>query len=209
MAEVEIKAGQRAVIGKKVKALRRKGLLPGNIYGPGVQSVPVQLDKHGFERLLAKTGSHVIMKMDIDGEKVPRLVMLRDIQRDPATDDLLHAEFYQVQMDHQVRTEIPIVLAGESEAVSKSRGVLLQTLDSVEIECLPGDLPSEITADISQIQEAGQSIHVADLKAPPGVTILSDADQMVAQVQAPAVEAEEERVAEAAEKAEAEEKEKE
>ncbi len=207
MAEPQIEATTREIFGNKVKVLRRNNLLPGNVYGAGITSTAIQLDMHEFERLRARVAGRVLIKLQIKGEAQPRTVMVRELKKDPVTNSLLHVEFHQMQMDRLMKTSVSLVLTGESEAVSRHHGILIQTLNTVDIECMPHDLPAEIFVDVAPLRDVGQVLHVSDVKLGPGVTVLTDPEQVIARVQTPTVEVEagEEPEEAKAEQAEAEE----
>ena len=209
MAEPQINAAPRVLFGKKVKSLRRNSVIPGNVYGEGIVSTAIQLDKHEFERLRAKGAGRMLMTLHIEGEAQPRTVMVREVQRHPVSEAMFHVEFYQVQMDHPIKTSVPLMLVGESDAVTKHHGMLMQLLNTIDLECLPGDMLAEVTVDVSRIKEIGQALHVSDLEIGPKVTVLTDPEQLVVRVASPVVEVEEAKAeqAEAASESEAAEKE--
>jgi large subunit ribosomal protein L25 len=191
MARKELVVEARQVTGKKVAALRRAGILPGNIFGKGIESESIQLQTE----LLASTLKAAVANEVIDlkvGSGSARPVVIHKIQRNPLNGSFLHADFYQVQLREKMRADVPIVLIGESEAVSIYNGVLLETLNSVQVEALPLDLPASIEVDISVIKELEGSIHVGALHVPSTVTILTDPELMIVKVASPRVEEEEE-----------------
>ncbi|MBC7250653.1 MAG: 50S ribosomal protein L25 [Anaerolineae bacterium] len=124
------------------------------------------------------------------------MALAREIQRDAITGNPLHVDFYEVSMTEKIRVEVPIVLVGESPAVERGDGMLLHMLDSIEIECLPGDLLNTIQVDVSALDEVDQAIYVRDLKVPPSVTFLSDSDEMIVKVEHARAEEEVEEVLE-------------
>ena len=191
MARKELVVEARQVTGKKVAALRRAGILPGNIFGKGIESESIQLQTE----LLASTLKAAVANEVIDlkvGSGSARPVVIHKISRNPLNGSFLHADFYQVQLREKMHADVPIVLVGESEAVNTYNGVLLETLNSVQVEALPLDLPSSIEVDISVIKELEGSIHVGALSVPAGVTILTDPELMIVKVASPRVEEEEE-----------------
>ncbi|MSQ15453.1 MAG: 50S ribosomal protein L25 [Dehalococcoidia bacterium] len=199
MAELQINAAPRVLFGKKVKALRRNSIIPGNVYGEGIASTAIQLGRNDFERLRAKGAGRMLLTLHIEGEALPRTVMVREVQRHPVTEDMFHIEFYQVQMDHAIKTSVPLILVGESEAVTKHHGMLMQLLNTLDLECLPGDMVAEVTVDVSRLTEIGQALHVSDLVIGPRVTVLTDPEQLVVRASPPVVEAARAEQAEAAE----------
>ncbi len=190
MEQFELKASPRQVLGKKVKVMRRRGLTPANIYGHGIASTAIQVDTKTLQNALVRAGRNTLISLKLDGEE-PRNVFVRGVLRHPSRRELLHIDFYQVRMTEKMRSEVPLALVGESPAVSDKGGVLLHSLDTIEVESLPAQLPHSIKVDISKLTELDQSLHVSDLQVGEGVTILTDPDLVVAHVSRPALEAEE------------------
>jgi large subunit ribosomal protein L25 len=202
----ELKISRRDVTGKKVRFLRREGVIPANLYGPGIESVPLQAETAVLKRLLLKVGRDALISLKVDGDKKPRMVMLRDIQRDPLTGNLLHIDLFQVEMTHKVRADVPILFVGEAPAAKSSRVMLIESLTELHVEALPADLPPHIEVDLSALEEIDQAIHVRDIAAGDGVEVLTDPDQVIARVMESKVEVIEE-VVEEVEEVEAEEEE--
>jgi large subunit ribosomal protein L25 len=197
MAEnIGIKATSREVVGK---ANRRLGAdkVPAVVYGVGVESKPVELDRHDFELLLSRSEgiSARLIDLSVDGDKSVN-VIAKAIQHDLITGHPIHVDFWVVNMKQAITTSIQVHFVGEAPGV-KSGGVMMHNLSYVQIESLPSALPEYLEADISGL-EVGDSIHVRDLVVPKGVTILDAEDEIVASVVPPAKSIEEEE-AEAAE----------
>jgi large subunit ribosomal protein L25 len=193
MAGNELAVEPRAVLGKKVAALRRQGQTPANVYGHHLDSRAVQASTVELTHLLRSMGRNSLISLRIEGEDAPRTVMVRDVMRNPLDGKMLHVDFYQVNLTEKMKAEVPVVLVGTSEAVTTFGGVLMQTVDVIHVEALPADLPSEYTVDVSQITELEQAVHVRDLRIDEAkVTVLSDPDVVVARVAAPRLAAEEE-----------------
>ncbi|HXG42860.1 MAG TPA: 50S ribosomal protein L25 [Dehalococcoidia bacterium] len=190
---VELKASRRQVLGKAVKRLRRQGLTPANIYGKGVQSLAIQVPTHDLWHLLRHAGRHEIVYLQVDGEE-ERPCFIRAIQKDPITDELLHVDFQQVSLTEKVRLEVPLHLVGEAPAVDRYGAMVLQLLDVVLVEGLPTALPPFIEVDLSRLEAPDSVIHVGDLQPPPGVTIVTDPEVVVARAVVEAAPAEEEAV---------------
>jgi large subunit ribosomal protein L25 len=125
--------------------------------------------------------------------------VLRGVQRNPVTDELIHIDFFQISLTETLRADVPLVLTGEAPGVHVFGGVLLQSLDHVTVEALPLDVPSQIEVDVSTLETLDSALFVRDLAVPPNVELLSDPDQVVAKVETPRIAAEIE--AEAAEAA--------
>ncbi|HLZ71264.1 MAG TPA: 50S ribosomal protein L25 [Dehalococcoidia bacterium] len=198
MATTELAAQPRTVLGKKVSRLRRAGLVPCNVYGRGQQSTPVQAGERELRHVVHAAGHTGLVAITVDGESAPRTAVVREIQRFALTGQLKHVAFQQVSMTEKMSVAVPVVLSG-SAPVADLDGLVVQALDRVDVECLPGDIPQHIAADISGMTGFDSQIHVRDLPVPANVTLLADPDLLVASVtrQAAAEEEVEEAAAEA------------
>lgn len=196
---IEISAESRTKVGKSAKALAREGKLPAVLYGVGVDSKPIQVDRHEFEQIAAREGvTAMLFKVSVDGHK-PVNAMIKEIAHDPVKGVLLHVDFWAIKMNQPVTTVVPLNFIGPS-AGEKAGGVMLHEVREVHIEALPADLPEHIDVDTTAL-EVGDSLHVGDLTPPAGVTLLDDPETIVCSVTVPqkGIEAEEEAAAEAAE----------
>ena len=192
MEEIELIVQKRRIAGKRVRRLRRTGLIPAVIYGRGVESLSLQVDRQELRRALARAGlTHLITLHLADGE-APRVALVRDVQRDVLTRDILHVDFLQVQMAQKITTVVPLRLIGESPALEQQGGILLQGTTEVEIECLPGDLVEAIEVDLARLVELERELTVADLIVPANVEIVTDRQEMVVRVMTAREEEEEE-----------------
>ena len=185
----ELKVAPRDVLGKKVKALRRQGVTPANIYGSHVDSQSIQLSTDELRHVLKTAGRNDIIYLRLDGDD-PRPTFIRDIQQNPITDAILHVDFLQISLREQVKADVPIHLVGLAPAVDTYQGILMHGLDHVSVEALPTEVPSFIEVDVSTLEELNQTLHVSDVPVPDGVTILTDVEQVIAKVAPPAVEPE-------------------
>jgi large subunit ribosomal protein L25 len=193
MANSELQVAPRTVLGKKVAALRRNGKTPANVFGHRIDSTSVQADTAALTVLLRGMTRNAIINLNVEGEPAPRTVVIRDITRDPVSDQLLHVDFYQVSMTEKMRAEVPVVLVGTSDAVATYGGVLLQTLETVHVEALPSDIPTQLECDVSAITQLDGALHVRDLPIDTSkVTLHTDPEVVVARVAAPRLAAEEE-----------------
>ncbi len=203
--KVELNVSPRPVLGKKVKRLRREGIIPANVYGRALDSVAIQVARDDLVRVIRTAGRNEIIYLRLDGEE-PRPTFVRQIQRNPVTDAILHVDFYQISLAEKVRIEVPLALMGTAPAEQTYGGTLLHSLDSITVEGLPTDIPSVIEVDVSGLEEIDAAIHVAELNVPDEVTVLTDPEVVVAKIAPPHVEKEiEEEVAEEEEEEEAEE----
>ncbi len=192
----ELNVSPRDVLGKKVRALRRQGVTPGNIYGHSVDSKAVQVSTGELVHVLRTAGRNELIYLRLDGEDV-RPTFVRDVQRNPVSDVILHVDFLQISLKDKVRLDVPIHLVGLAPAVDTYGGILVHGLDRVSVEALATEVPSFIELDVSGLEHIDAALHVSDLVVPEGVTILTDMEQVVAKVSPPAVEkVEEEEVSE-------------
>ncbi|MEK7581451.1 MAG: 50S ribosomal protein L25 [Patescibacteria group bacterium] len=181
MEQTPLVAQKRTILGKKVKQLRREGILPAHVFGHKVETDHVQVNAHDFAKVFEKVGETGIIALTIDGVKKP--VMVRDTQLNPITDDLVHIDFYQVNLSEKVKVNVPIEIIGESPAVEKKIGLLLTPITEVEVEALPGDLPENIEVDITNLLNIDDEIKVKDLKVDRSkIEVLTDEELVVAQI---------------------------
>ena len=183
----ELRVAPREVLGKKVKALRRQGLTPANIYGHNVESQAIQVATEELKHVLKSAGRNDIVYLRLDGDD-PRPTFVRDVQQHPVTDAIQHIDFLQISLREKVRADVPIHLTGLSPAVDTYGGILMHGLDHVTVEALPTEVPSFLEIDVSPLTEINQALHVSDLDLPDDVTLLTDPEQVVAKVAPPAVE---------------------
>lgn len=202
-------AEPRDISGKRVASLRREGKLPAVLFGNGLESVSVSVDAHDFDLLRRKVGPNALVDLSVGGKKA-QPVLVHGVQVHPVTRRPLHADFFLVRMTEELTVDVPLVPIGESPAVADDGGTLLHMIESVRIKALPDHLPQSIEYSIESLVDFDTTIHVRDLSIPGDVTLLTDADEVVAKVQAPRVEVEEvpvaaegEEVAEGEEAAEA------
>lgn len=181
MEQIELAAESRSVTGKKVKHLRAQGLMPLVVYGHRVEPMPLQAVEFDVKRTLARTSGQLIA-LRVAGESEPRMVLARDIQRNTLTGSLLHADLYQVDMTETVRVDVSLSFVDEPHLVAIGEAVLVTMMNSVEIECLPGDIMQSIEVDVSSLAGMDDAIYVRDLRVPEGVKILTDEDEMIARM---------------------------
>jgi large subunit ribosomal protein L25 len=180
MTAIALTATKRAVTGKQVGQLRRAGQLPGVLYGPGTEPMPIQLDEHEATRLIHRIRGTQLVDLTVDGKAYKALV--QELQRDSIKGNFLHVDFYAVDMARPIRVKVPLHLTGASYAVVSLSGVLVHGVTDIEIECLPADLPSGVGADLAALKEIGSAIHVKDLPLPGSIKVLTNPDELVARV---------------------------
>jgi large subunit ribosomal protein L25 len=203
--QLELRAEPRSVYGKHVRRLRRQGIVPANIYGHG-DSRAIQAPARSLERLLAEGGRTGVVAIAVDGRS--ETALLKTLQRDPRSGQILHIDFQAVSMDQQVTSVVPLRFVGESVAVTKLDGVMTHPRSELHVAARAADLPDSIEVDVSAITELHGAIHVSNLPASSTYTVIDPPEEVLAIVQPPKREVEEEvaeAVAEeAAEAAEAE-----
>jgi len=183
MKREELEVSKRDITGKKVRFLRRQGIVPANIYGHGIESTAINVDTRSLKHLLAHTGKTDLITLKVDNSEEPIRVLMREIQRNPLTDEPLHVDFYKVSMTEKIKAEVPLVFIGEAPVLRKVKNTtILHLLDALEIEALPDDLPHSFEVDISNLEELDDSIHIKDIPLGHGITLLSDPEQMVVKV---------------------------
>lgn len=189
----KLSAQTRSVSGRSaVNKIKAQGLVPAVIYGGHEKPMNLSLNKREISNLLAHaTSEHVLVDLEIaDGsEKSSRLALIQEVQHHPLKRDVLHVDFHAVRADEKLHAEIPVEPFGEPAGVKNFGGILEIALHSIEVECLPKDLPEMIRIDVSGLN-VGEAIHVKDLQLPEGVSVRADGDLTVVRVAAPKVEVE-------------------
>jgi large subunit ribosomal protein L25 len=182
MEQYELTAAPRQVIGKQVKALRRAGQVPAILYGRNVEPMALQLEVRSLSRVLSRVGQSRLIKLNVQGQPEPHMALARAIHREPITGSLYHVDFLAVSMTEKIKVQVQVILVGESPAVQRGEGVLVHALNSIEIQCLPGDLMDAIRVDVSTLDKVDAQIIVKDLKVSEGIEILAELDEMVVRV---------------------------
>lgn len=166
----------RSVFGKKLKKLRHQDLIPGNVFGQDIESIPFQVttkDLYAAYKAVRETG---VLYLTVDSKEIP--VMIKHIQRHPVSGKLLHVDMRKVNLKQKIEAQVPVVTVNESPAV-KQGGVLLTHADQLTVEALPADMPNQIEIDLEQFTEVGQEIRVKDIKTPATYTITTDPETAV------------------------------
>lgn len=181
----------RKDLGKKVKSLRKQGILPAVVYGPKLKSLPLEIDLKGFEKVYQEAGESTLISLEIEGKKAP--VLIHEVKLDSLTGKPIHVDFYQPRLEEEVEVTIPIIFEGEAPAVKDLGGTLVKNIHEVEVRALPQNLPHEIKVNIEKLKTFEDDILVKDLPVPKEVKILKEPDEVVASV-APLEKVEEELV---------------
>jgi large subunit ribosomal protein L25 len=194
MASLSFPAQSRTVTGKQVRRLRREGFVPGIVYGPVIEgTVPVMVDRREFMKFYQAHGHSTLFELKWDGGV--ESVFIREVQVDPVRRDPLHVDFFAPNLRRPIRAMVPIVLHNPN---SSSQAMLNEVRTEVEVEALPARVPVQLDVDVSGLENVGDAIHARDLTLPEGVELVTDGDEIIAQMVAVAApEAEEEGAAEA------------
>ncbi len=176
---------ERTVMRKKVSTLRRQGITPIHLYGPGIESQVFQVDTQLLRKTLSVVGYNRPVEVAPDGSSETHLAFVREIQFHPLTIEVVHVDFLRVDMTKKTRVDVPVELVGESPAVRVHGGSMIQAMYTVAVEAVPMEIPAIVSVDVSGIDTFDKNIHVRDLEVAQGVTIVTDGDQMVAHVAAP------------------------
>lgn len=182
-----IKAEKRESGGKNfARRIRREGNVPAILYGPGTENVPLVLKKRDlFDILKSETGENTIFQVLYDKDKPD--VMIKDYQQDVTTDEILHVDLIHISMDKEIRVTVPIILTGDAVGVKTEGGFVEFVTREVEVECLPNDIPENISVDISELH-LNQSIKIEELASIERVKVMSDPNYVIAVVEAMAAE---------------------
>lgn len=193
MKKYTLQGQKRELVGRKVKTLRAKGIVPATVYGKKIQSESIAINASEFLKMYATAGETGLVELTVGTQMSP--VLVHTVQKHAVTSELLHVEFYQVDLKEKVHTKVPLVLVGDSVAVSEKKGVLLTISTEVEVEALPAELPEKIELDVTGLAEVDQELKVSDLKVPQGVTVLTESEVIVVKVGALVSKAAEEQAA--------------
>jgi len=183
---MDLSVKTRDVLGKKVKALRREGLIPAELYGHGFANVHLSLPAKEFNKVLRDAGSTSVVTLLLGKEAKP--AMIHEVARDAVTNEVIHVDLHQVRMDELVKAHVPLEFIGEAPAIKTAAAVINKAMSEIEVEAFPQDLPRSIVVDLSVLDELDKTIYVKDLKRPKGVTFLMDADAAIATATPPAQE---------------------
>lgn len=176
MKRESLSADKRSVLGKKVKKLRRDGIMPANVYGQGHKSVAIQIPIKEFMTVYKSAGETGVVDLSFEKETLP--VLIHSVQKEPRTQDVLHVDFLVVNLKQKITTRVPLAAVGEAVAVKDKLGILIQVHPDVEIEALPTDLPEKVEVDVQTLANVGDHILVGDIKAPSTFTIITDPTQI-------------------------------
>ena len=202
---IKLELAPREILGKKVKLLRRAGIIPVHLYGPDADSRPLQCQSQTLIKVLSLAGGNTPIDISIQGESGSQLAFAREIQWEPMRDTILHVDFLLADVNRPVTAQVPIVLTGESAGARSVGGSIVHQLRQLDVLALPLEMPGQIELDLAVLAEPESVIRVSDIDLPSNVTILTDMEELVVRVELPRAEVEEEVVVEEGEEAPGEE----
>lgn len=178
----------REITGKKVRTLRREGLVPAELYGHGIKNLHLAVGAKELNKVLKEAGMTTVVTLVLNTTKTPALI--HDVKRDYLTSEIEHIDFYQVQMDKKITTKVPLEFEGVAPAIKAFGAVVNKSMSEIEVEALPQNLPHSLIVDLTALDELDKSIYVRDIAVPKGVEILVDPETAVATATPPAPEEE-------------------
>jgi len=182
MATMELSAQQRTIVGKKVRKLRRQGLVPAVVYGFGVaKPQSITLVSREIERAYVQMGRSAIIRLSVEGSPV-RSVLIHDVQFDNTHRYVTHVDFLAPNMNEPLTVGVPLALVGEAPAVRNEDGILVQDLTEVQVSALPDQIPAALTLDVSHMTEISAQITAGDIELPEGVTLITPAEDVIVTV---------------------------
>ncbi|HTX87226.1 MAG TPA: 50S ribosomal protein L25 [Candidatus Nanoarchaeia archaeon] len=171
-----------------VKKMIKSGFIPAVVYGPhlGTNKL-VKASVNDLRKIVAAAGESTLIDLIVEGKSEGK-VLIKEEQRDPIKDTLIHVDFYEVDMTKEIHAEIPLRFIGESKAVKELAGVLIRSINEIEVKCLPADLVNHIEVDISSLNTFDDVIKIHDLRLPKGIKLIHETDDVVATVAEPKAE---------------------
>jgi len=180
---IKLALDPREVLGKKVKQLRKSGTIPVHLYGPGLESRPLQCDQSLLIRALSQAGGTTPINISVPGESGEQLTFAREIQWDPLRGNILHVDFLAVQANQPVSAQVPLSLVGDSPGAREAGGTVVQQLREVTVAALPLEIPSIIEVDLAQLTDPNGTIRAGDLDLGANVSLMTDSDDVIARIE--------------------------
>ncbi len=183
-----LNAESRIIKGRKVKKLRKEGIVPANIFGKKVKSKAISIKLDDFKKVYQEVGETGLINLEIKdkGQKEDRAVLISNVQMNPVSDIPVHVDFHQVDLKEKVTADVPVELTGVSPAEKQSIGTVVLYINEIEVEALPGDLPEKFVIDISKLEAVDQAIYVKDLDIDKSkVEIKMDLEEIITKVEPP------------------------
>ena len=182
---VQLELQPRELLGKKVGRLRRAGIIPVHLYGPGIESRALQCAARQLIPILADAGASSPIAVSIEGEQGSHLAFAREIQWDPTRDTVLHVDLLAADLSRPVTAQVSVVLTGEAPGAIRSGGNVTQVLLTIEVSALPLDMPAQADVDLAAMDTVDSVLRVGDIRLPAGAMALGDPEEMVARIDVP------------------------
>jgi len=182
---ISLSAKIRQALGKKVKKLRKKGILPAILYGPKIKNLALEIDLKEFEKIYKEAGKSTLISLKIEDQKQKFLVLIYDVKLNSLTLQPIHVDFFQPELEEEVKVMIPLIFKGESLAVKNLGGILIKNISEIEVKAQPQNLPSVIKVDISKLKTFDDNILVKDLIIPKKVKIFKEPEEIIASILPP------------------------
>lgn len=187
METLEIQVNARQAGSKhQARRLRREGKIPAILYGPKVSPLPLELNKKEFSRVVGLEGSHLVKLKSSSNTLVDKVALVKAMQYHPITGDVMHADFYEVDLTAKIEVSVPLHFIGKAAGVVRG-GILQPIAREIQVECLPLDIPQFFNVDVSAL-DIGDSLHIEELPMPEGVTAVYDSSFALVTVATPTVE---------------------
>ena len=186
MAEtVTLTLDRRTVLGKKVRQLRKVGIIPVHLYGKNIDSQSLQCEGKTLLKVLTEAGMNTPVTVIIEGagQGSEQIAFVREIQFDPKRGNMVHVDFLHVELSEEISASVPIVTRGVSAGARALNGSVVQLLFALEVRALPLDIPAEIEADLATLESLDDVIRVKDLPLPANVLSLADEEAAVARIE--------------------------
>ncbi len=177
---MELQVKNRTVFGKKINALRREGWIPAELFGRGLPNLHLAVPGKEFGKVYRESGEHTVVSVRTEDGKV-HPALITEVARNPLSQEVIAVDFHEIRMDEKIRAKVPLEFTGEAPAAKKGLTVL-RVLGELELEGLPAHLPHRIAVDLSRLEDAGQTIHVGELKLPKEIKVFLSPDTVVATV---------------------------
>jgi large subunit ribosomal protein L25 len=185
--QVILEVSPRTVMGKATRHLRKRGIVPANIYGHKQSSTPIQLDAMTFDRLRRGHGTRNIITLRFANAPT-QTALVKHVQRDAITDRVLHIDFTRVDVRERIEVNAPLNYVGDAPGIKIQGGVFLRLVDSVTVECEAGEIVESLEADISSLNDLDAVLHAGDVKLPTNYVLITDPKEPIAKIEPPRVE---------------------
>ena len=180
MDEINLQAQPRTALGKKVRALRRTGATPIHVYGGGMEPASLQADTRELVHTLTEVGFTTPLTVTVNGGA--HFVIVREVQRHPVSELLLHVDFLAVSRTERREAAVPLHFEGEAPGAREEGAMISEDLHDLVVEALPTDMPASLTVDLAALADADAVIHASDIELPAGVTLVTEPDALVARI---------------------------